>query len=399
MKKKVIFMGLGLLIPWMGGILMLFLVLLMNQGAEPIPTVATEEEAAEYQYVGSELGVPWDIVMLTDILDADEKKKKDLKDYNPLVTSLEFCRLTEEKYKWVYDEETDTGDWVEAGKTEYAACDEILSYLQVDRERLDYRDVGKLIRALQKTAEEKSNNQERYEVVLVSNPDYEMVLTTYIGMSERHRKAVMDLYESKYLLYLYGYLQSDVGEVELPELTVGNVRREELLRVAASLINWPYMMGGKSSAVGSPSGPLDCSGYVDWVYIQCFGKGISAGGKIPSGVAVAGTAIQFYASREISESELQIGDLGFLEDPAKLASGKVNHVGIYVGEIGGQHAFIHCGGKYYGNADRPNGRVGVSVERGENTQIPGLSTFEPPMKSCKFHYFRRPNFQFIDDAP
>ena len=42
---------------------------------------------------------------------------------------------------------------------------------------------------------------------------------------------------------------------------VGDVTRQELTQVAASLLGHPYLMGGKSPSQGSPKGPLDCSGF------------------------------------------------------------------------------------------------------------------------------------------
>lgn len=385
-----------------GVVLLLTMMMVSDSASKPIEIVATEEQAAEYQLVGSEFGVPWDIVMLADAIDAQSKGKSGLKEYNPLISSLEFCKLLEEKYILEIETDEETGDerekWELESRNYFSACDEILNYIGLARQNLNYTEASKIIEEIQTKTEKKTTDKEKYVATLVCNPDYTIVLETYLKMTKDNIDGLLELYEAKYLPYLYGYMQTDIGDIVLPPITVGNVSREELVRVAASLINWPYMMGGKSSAQGNPSGPLDCSGYVDWVYIQCFGKGISAGGSLPSGVAVAGTAIQYYASKAITESELTIGDLGFLYDPATLQAGKVNHVGIYIGEINGQHAFIHCAGKYYGNADRPSGRVGVSVPSGENSTIATIGgNFSPAMKSCKFKLFRRPNFQFIDN--
>lgn len=398
MKKGIIM----LLAPMFGffGLFGLIAVLVMGGGAEPVEIIATAEQAEQYQYVGSELGIPWDIVMLADAIEAKNAGKTSLAGYNPLITSLEFCLLEEEEYELketVTEEGTTTSAWTLKSSKTYNACDEILNYIGYSRSNLEYTHASLVVQAIKDRADGKASEKLQYTATLLANQDHAGVLRERIKMKEDYVKAVLDLYEAKYLPRLYGYLQADLPEGQLPEVVVGQVTREELLKVAASIINWPYMMGGKSSAKGLPTGPLDCSGYVDWVYVQCFGKGVTAGGKLPSGVAVAGTAIQFYASAPIQESQLQIGDLGFLHDPATLPTGKTNHVGIYAGEIGGQHAFIHCGGKYYGNENRPNGRAGISVEQGTNDQIPTMGgTFSPPMKSCKFHYFRRPAFQFAE---
>ena len=204
------------------------------------------------------------------------------------------------------------------------------------------------------------------------------------------------MHNSQYLAQVYGYVYG-FDEIELPELVVGDVTRQELTQVAASLLSHPYLMGGKSPSQGSPKGPLDCSGFVDWVYIQCFGTGVSGGG-VPDGVAMSGTALQWYATAPISMEDLQIGDLAFLQDPAKLGKGKINHVGIYIGEYNGAKYFIHCAGRAYGTEDLPNGRVGISRLRGSNDYNPVTGGhFSPAMKGCNFRYFRRPNFAFRED--
>lgn len=64
----------------------------------PVTAFATEEEAYAYQYIGAELGVPWDIALLVDGISAYADKKKDLSDYNPMLTSLQFCILQEEEF-------------------------------------------------------------------------------------------------------------------------------------------------------------------------------------------------------------------------------------------------------------------------------------------------------------
>lgn len=372
----------------------------------PVEVFATEEQAYEYQYIGSELGVPWDIVLLADGISAKQENKSGIEEYNPLLTSLQFCTILEERFKWEKygpgedpDPDDDIkGHWVSDNVFYHYAADNILQYIGKTKLTLDYRIAGRIIADINETAENKSSGKVKYVATLISNPDHEDVLLNYIGLTPEYTEHVLELYDSQYLVYLYGYKNTDEDyEVVLPPPVEGEVTREQLARVTVALINHPYQLGGKSSKAGPPDGPLDCSGYVDWVYIQCFGKGVSSG-RLPSGVAVSGTAMQFYACSEIDESELKVGDLGFLYDPAKMASGKINHVGIYIGTIGGQKAFIHCAGKYYGYDVRPSGRVGISVSSGTNNRNNVLgTTFSPAMKSCSFHYFRRPNFEFAED--
>lgn len=392
--------------------------------ASPLQAFATEEEAYDYQYIGSELGVPWDIVLLADGIEAYQSGRKTMKDYNPILTSLEFCILKEEKYELVTyeDNETETdGETTEqtetpenekesetaeetGGTTEewelcetnyYEGQEEILKYLELEADELTYKDAGSLIVELNKKAEDKSDSEEKYEVILLDNPDYESVLRDKIGLSEEYVHYVMEIYESHYLVSLYGY-SIQFSDIELPKIVQGNVTRADLAAVACSLINHPYFLGGKSAEVGAPQGPLDCSGYVDWVYIQCFGVPVS-NGKLPEGVAVSGTALQYYACESVTKNELKVGDLGFMNDPASLRSGQINHVGIFLGTYDKKEYWIHCAGKSYGTPDSPSGRVGISLASESNSYNPMDGTdFSPAMKSCNFRYYRRPQFEFVE---
>lgn len=454
---------------------------------QPVMEFADEEQAYAYQYIGAELGVPWEIAMLADGMDAYNQGGMDLSDYNPMQTSLEFCILQEEEFLAVEREiEIETEDGEEKGQTEdeagesgsaseegqgqdsqqqnaqgntgvqpqsvhgnaggqsaedkgasntggnsaaqdtekkdggetgtsggkktetiiewvsngyrfYTGCDEIVDYLGGNVDELDYTDASGLVAAIQEAAEEKGKeNEVRYEVILLCAPDYEEVLTERIGLDWKDAKDAMDIYECNYLAVYYGY-ETFFPDIQLPELVQGNITRSDLAGVAVSLLGHPYQLGGKSPEEGTPIGPLDCSGYVDWVYVQCFGTTVS-GGAIPDGVAVSGTASQFYACEEIKKSELQVGDLGFLRDPAAVKKGESNHVGIYLGQYGGRDYWIHCGGSAYGTDTLPKGRVGISVATGKNSYNPiDGSEFSPAMKGCKFKYYRRPRFEFVEE--
>ena len=95
---------------------------------------------------------------------------------------------------------------------------------------------------------------------------------------------------------------------------------------------------------------------------------------------------------------MKIGDLGFVHRPEDVVD--YNHVGIYVGEIDGYKAFIHCGGSSYGTDASPTGRVGISLNHAHgklNSKDPLGGEFTPAMKSINFNYFRRPQFSFSDD--
>lgn len=371
--------------------------------SSPLAVFASEEKAYEYQYIGTELGVPWDMAMLADGIHAYAAGEGNIEDYNPLLTSLQFCILLEEEMTPEY-QETDVSDgdgaaeveWITQKISYFTGQQEILAYIGEHIENLDYRDVNTVVTAINDTAKEKSTEEVRYTATLISNPDYEDVLRSFIGLDEKNTEWVFELYDCNYLAKMYG-IDYDYSDIVLPDIVQGEVTRQQLAEVAISLLGHPYLMGGKSSQAGAPTGPLDCSGYVDWVYVQCFGVGASTG-NVPEGVAVAGTAQQWYGSEPIREEDLKVGDLGFLRNPATMGSGQVNHVGIYIGSYNGKSYWIHCGGRAYGTDELPKGRVGISTKTGSNSYNPVTGTnFEPAMKACGFKYFRRPRFSFIGD--
>lgn len=364
-----------------------------------IASAATEEQAYDYQYISSEIGTPWDVALLSDILQSEGEPSRLTE---PILTSLQFCIVTEIKNscRWM-----PTGEYNEEGeeiyepvltqesREDFYGFEEILRYLGKSREQLLEMEITELITAVRDQGNSKSTKDVVYETSLSVNSDYQTVLQEYIGLSGKECDSILQLHQAGYMAQIYGYV-FDYDWI-LPEVVVGQVTRQQLAQVASSLIGHPYLLGGKSPVLGEPAGPLDCSGFVDWVYIQCFGTGVSSG-TLPDGVAMSGTALQWYASSPVAEEELKIGDLAFLYDPAALGSGRINHVGIFIGrDAEGTEYFIHCAGRSYGTQERPSGRVGISTRRGVNSYncVTG-GTFTPAMKGCNFRYFRRPNFVF-----
>ena len=90
---------------------------------------------------------------------------------------------------------------------------------------------------------------------------------------------------------------------------------EDLLQFAMTYLGTPYVYGGVSRS------GIDCSGFTMMVFAQ-FGYRLAHG-----------ATDQYYASRRISDSEREPGDLVFFN-----TTGGISHVGIYLG--GGQ--FIHA---------------------------------------------------------
>lgn len=94
--------------------------------------------------------------------------------------------------------------------------------------------------------------------------------------------------------------------------------REELVRTAENYLGIPYLWGGSSAGTG-----FDCSGLTMSVYRL-------NGLKLPRS-----SRDQFQEGNPVPRRELQKGDLLFF---ATGGSGRVNHVGLYLGE----GKFIHA---------------------------------------------------------
>lgn len=120
--------------------------------------------------------------------------------------------------------------------------------------------------------------------------------------------------------------------------TAGN--RNIIINVAASLIGQvPYQWGGKAARAGYDSTwwtfddsgvqkGLDCSGFVQWVYM-------SAGYTEDTYVPMISTSSMLASLEHISSEELMPGDIGIMHDGS---DERINHAGIYLGN----GYWIHC---------------------------------------------------------
>ena len=151
----------------------------------------------------------------------------------------------------------------------------------------------------------------------------------------------------------YGELtQDEIQDLIECAPKLSNSKQKKLYDTALSIVGKvKYFWGGKSPAGwndnwGKPTKVtsegnvttgnyipfgLDCSGYVDWVY-----KTAGIGNMLSGG----GTAYQWKHSYPIRASELQVGDLAFLQMPD---SSGINHVGIYIGrDKDNNNLYAHC---------------------------------------------------------
>lgn len=191
--------------------ILMFLFLLLGGGSsanDAAPLVATEETAEKYAAYASQLGAPWDIVMITDAIYAYQKGQSGVEDFNPIYTTLQFLILTEiiEKYEATgtyTDPETGetetTFAWVTTGVNTYVGREEILAYLGITLERQSNYLPEQIAAAAEQVAEDKSNSSYRYTVTFSVNGDFETVLREYEDLDEAIIEKIIDLYNANYI--------------------------------------------------------------------------------------------------------------------------------------------------------------------------------------------------------
>lgn len=199
------------------------------------------------------------------------------------------------------------------------------------------------------------------------------------------RNGLFDMFFSKKVSY------AGAGEYVEMKSEDGTVSRKDLTKLSQLLINHPFSTGKEELVFGIPEGPLGSAAFVDWVYYNLTGEALSARSDEngPTSTKI------WESSTSIMESELQVGDIGFSMIPE---GSKVNHVGIYLGEIGGEKAFIHSGGVNYRAEGLEEGRIVISLNntlKRNNVDTNGKK-FSPSAASTQFVYYRRPNIEFRD---
>ena len=246
------------------------------------------------------------------------------------------------------------------------------------------------------TIEIEDNSQAFLDVIEeldMSSADIEFL----IEIIKRLPGGEMVVYELKDVLDKAG-LQVDGGGMDKPfnpdvPLIEGAWSRSDLVKTAMSLQGLNYFWGGKYTKKGSnPSwgkyrtvtsagswatgkqlkNGLDCSGFVDWAYYQMLGRSVGHGG---------GTISQWKYSYAINRNDLKPGDVGFYQ------SGGGKHVGIYIGKLDGVDAFVHSGGRTWGDGAHIAGQVVITKQY-------KVYNGQPP---SKFKYFRRFPIKFKDD--
>lgn len=178
---------------------------------EPVSIVASKTKITQYAQYATDLGVPWDIVLLSDVLNAEKAGQKGVESINPVYTILEFLRanVEVEHYEVVGTEthtdsegntyEVDKYDWVYNRTDEYVAKNEILSYIGLtESDNLDLTPQN-LIDRLNQKASGDSTDEWRYKASFLVNTDYKSVLKEYIKLSSEQVDNVIKLYTSEYM--------------------------------------------------------------------------------------------------------------------------------------------------------------------------------------------------------
>ena len=196
----------------------IFLIVIMaasgggsTASTEPVSIVASKKKIEQYAQYATDLGVPWDIVLLSDVLNAEKVGQKGVESINPVYTTLEFLRanVEVEHYEVVGTEthtdsegntyEVDKYDWVYNRTDEYIAKNEILSYIGLTEGDNPNLTPQNLIDRLNQKASDDSTDEWRYKASFLVNTDYRSVLSNYIKLSSEQVDNVIKLYTSEYM--------------------------------------------------------------------------------------------------------------------------------------------------------------------------------------------------------
>ena len=178
---------------------------------------ASEKKAKDYGITGSVLGVPYDLVMLIDMFQADAEKKPDIEDVNPVFTALEFGYIVERRQDYEYytydcgyvDTKTkktvsrtcSSYHWVDKGTTNYTGKSEILGF--IGKSESDELAAASVIPLIKQAAEDKSDDTTRFTADFYTTSDYVAVLEKF-PIRQQEREVILDLYQEQYITQLYG---------------------------------------------------------------------------------------------------------------------------------------------------------------------------------------------------
>lgn len=192
MKKKLKYIVILTLLP------AIFFISIIGMIAGPAASgnVSSEEEITQYLEIGADLGLAWDILILTG---------RGLGKQNPLEVALCFCKIAETEYT------KKNQNWIMGNTYEYCGLEEILNY--ADLSSLETTDIQEFKEILNTAAERKTSEKKKYEANLIADTDYRKVLHK-LGFSKADIDQIMEIHENGELAKAYGIDESQYYETE-----------------------------------------------------------------------------------------------------------------------------------------------------------------------------------------
>lgn len=327
----------------------------------------------EYKQIAREGNLNWVELMVYDMAKYENEFEKVTKD-SIFNSALEFYDLTVKKYR----EEERTREVTKTDKNgkKYTTTETYYVWVNIDTNRATGSSIRSLIRKFGYPAD---NFKQVFsgvdsidgfeETVDGTNYKYEATMQrlefpiVISRLDDDKKQWIIEVIDSGLVQEMFGEEgELTPGELEdiLSKLPQTGATREKVVAIAESLVGKiTYLWGGKADPPTVPTA-LDCSGFTDYVFKL-------AG----AGTIGAGTYHQWNNSYPISESEIKIGDLGFLKPPNQSSDASPNHVGIFVGyNEKGEMMFVHCEG--------------------------GSGSIKTTVKRAGFTSFRRPAINFED---
>ncbi|MGL5381739.1 C40 family peptidase [Clostridium sp.] len=321
----------------------------------------------EYKEICREGNLNWVEVMVYDMAKYQNEFEK-ITENDIFNSALEFYEVTVRKYREEERErevtkkdkdgneytETETYYvWVSVG-TEKESGSSIKSIIR----RFDYpvenfKQIFSGVEGIDRYEETIDGTNYKYEAS-IQRLEFPIVINK---LEDDKRQWIIEVIDSGLVQDMFGEegeLTPEEIEDILSKLPQTGATREKIIAIAESLVGEiTYLWGGKADPPTIPTA-LDCSGFTDYVFKL-------AG----AGTIGAGTYHQWDNSYPISESEIQIGDLGFMKPPSQSSDSSPNHVGIFVGyNAKGEMMFVHCEGG--------SGSIKTTAKRA------GLSYFKRP---------------------
>lgn len=173
--------------------------------AIPLQPPATEEKMWQYAEYASTLGIPWDIVLITDAITAFDEGLSEIEDKNPLDTALHFSVILEEEWHyeivgWETDEDGNDYpiyDWVFKWINTYGGKDAVMAYAGWNKVESSYTPQT-LFDDVAAAARDKSNGSVRYKPYFSVDTDYQVILKDKLLLSEENIKKIIALYNVGY---------------------------------------------------------------------------------------------------------------------------------------------------------------------------------------------------------